>query len=128
MTRKFASLLLFIPLFTLTSCVVPLLIAGGAGAGGYAYANGSLSRVFDKGFSRSIGAVKSTLKSRGMPVVKMSKEENRAKIKSEFADGKKVTVTIKKVDNKSTQIGIRVGVVGDKTRSINLMKGIERRL
>jgi len=122
--RPFPAVLL---LFALAGC--PAIVAGGAaGAGGYAWYKGEMVRTHDKSVKRCYTASIKALKKLGMPVNNKSKDALGAVIESKLSDGKQVRISIKRIADKSTEIAIRVGPVGDREKSDYIMKTIEKLL
>ena len=64
----------------------------------------------------------------GLPVLKKKGDQLTASLESEFADGKHVWIDIEARDESSSQIGIRVGLLGDEQRSRRVLKAIHQHL
>lgn len=124
--RKFLPALSLLVLLFTSSCIA--IVAGGAGAGGYIYGKGGLKNVAQKPLGRCFAASKNALAKLGLPILKTTKEPDMATIISRFSDDKRITITIKKIDNKTSEIEIRVGVIGDEQRANHLMKNINQHL
>ena len=131
MLRKFIALLVVPVLFVITSCAAPLipLAAGaGAGAGGYAWYKGELTRNFERPMGAAYAASLNAVKSMGLSVSKKAKGPFEARVETMLADGKGVFIKIKKVSSKSSEISIRVGAFGNEEKSSHIMRQIEKRL
>lgn len=131
MLRKFITLLVIPVLFVFTSCVAPLvpLAAGvGAGAGGYAWYKGELVRNFEKPMGATYAATLKAVKGMGLSVNKKAKDSFEAIVKSTLASGKGVTIKIKKLSSKTSEVSIRVGAFGNQQKSSHIMRQIEKRL
>ncbi|MBI3617059.1 MAG: DUF3568 family protein [Candidatus Omnitrophica bacterium] len=131
MTRYFNSILLTVllsaTLITTQGCV-PLLIGAAAGAGGVAWAKGSLEQNFDKTVDQLHRASLAGLRDIKCTVRNDQIRKHLAKIDFEFDDGQKGSVNIKALTERSAQLKIRVGVLGDETKSHIVLNAILRHL
>ena len=110
----------------LSGCV---LLAGAAvGAGGVAWVKGRLQQDLNTSLEVTHRAVISGLKSMELPVVIDRKDAMTAKTESKFSDGTNVWIDLKYLTARSTRITIRVGVIGDQTRSQQILESIKRYL
>ncbi len=132
MTRHFCSAItyLFLTLFALTNIIgcVPLLVGTAVGAGGLAYVRGSLEQNFDKslknlhtGSLRGLKDIKCTVHSDEF-------RQRLAKIKFTFTDGKDGTIAIEALTERSAKLKIRIGILGDETKSRVVLNAILRHL
>jgi hypothetical protein len=91
--------------------------AAAVGAGTYAYIKGDLSRTYnapmDKTWQAAVQAVEE------LKLTTESKEHDafNGVIKGKMADGKSFTINVKRLGENSTEVGIRIGTFGDRTRS-----------
>ncbi|MBI5023561.1 MAG: DUF3568 family protein [Candidatus Omnitrophica bacterium] len=114
-------------LMTTAGCV-PLLIGAAAGAGGVAWAKGSLEQNFDKTVDQLHRASLAGLRDIKCTVRNDQIRKHLAKIDFEFDDGQKGSVNIKALTERSAQLKIRVGVLGDETKSHIVLNAILRHL
>ncbi|MFQ5432854.1 MAG: DUF3568 family protein [Nitrospinota bacterium] len=131
MLRKIITLLMIPVLFVITSCaapLVPLAAGAGAGAGGYAWYKGELVKNFEKPMGAVYAASLNAVKSMGLSVNKKAKGPFEAKVETMLAGGKNVNIRIKKLSSKSSEVAIRVGVIGNENKTNHIMRQIEKRL
>ena len=110
-STAYLTVLLF-ALITTAGCV-PLLIGAAAGAGGVAYIKGSLEQNFDKPVKELHAASLNGLRDIKCAVRSDEIRRHVAKIKFEFDDGEKGSIVIKALTERSAQLKIRIGVLGD---------------
>ena len=129
---KKIGVLFFIGLFSISLCgCVPLVLAGGAIAGGFGTAGwfrGKLTQEVDAPFEKSIQATKSALQALKLEIVKETKKTKVAQIMSEYTDGKPIWVDIRKVSESSSRIEVRVGVVSNKAAGRRVLDTIKKYL
>lgn len=121
------NILLIIALITTAGCV-PLLIGAAAGAGGVAWVKGSLEQNFDKTVDRIHRAGLAGVRDIKGTVRKDQIRKHLAKIEFEFDDGQKGTIHIKAVTERSAKLKIRVGILGDETKSHIVLNAILKHL
>lgn len=129
--RGFKSTALTVALFGLlatTQGCVPLLIGAAAGAGGVVWVKGSLEQNFDKTVEQLHRASLAGLRDTKCAVRKDQIRKHLAKIDFEFDDGQKGSVNIKALTERSAKLKIRVGVLGDETKSQIILNAILRHL
>lgn len=114
---------------TLCSGCTALMIAGAgaAGAAGYAYLNGELEKSYPVSVGQAWNAVTAAVEELGMPVVKQSVDDLGGRLESITADGKKVVIKLEARPTVTT-VKVRVGVFGDKNRSIMILDRIDQKL
>ena len=108
-------------LIGLSACSRKWVILGGAaaaaGAGTYYYIKGDLKRSYeapmDKTWQASLESVKE------LKLVTESSEHDafNGVIKGKMADGKSYTITLKRLGDNMTEVGVRIGTFGDRARS-----------
>ena len=108
------SLVMTIPMFF--GCV-PLLVGAAAGAGGYAWVRGVLVKQFDVPATKLHEAALKALKNLKLPISYDKSDRITATTRSEFSDGKNISLDIRAVTEYSARITIRVGFFGDRLRS-----------
>ncbi len=131
MKRQFSSIGLTVLLLGTTlasSGCVALLIGAAAGAGGVAWVKGSLEQNFDK----TVGQLHSA-SLRGLKDIKCSVRldqirKHLAKIDFEFDDGQKGSINIKALTERSAKLKIRIGILGDETKSHIVLNAILKHL
>ncbi|OGX30365.1 MAG: hypothetical protein A2705_04755 [Omnitrophica WOR_2 bacterium RIFCSPHIGHO2_01_FULL_52_10] len=114
-------------LLTAQGCV-PLLIGAAAGAGGVAWAKGSLEQNFDKTVDQLHRASLAGLRDIKCAVRNDQIRKHLAKIDFEFDDGQKGSINIKALTERSAKLKIRIGVLGDETKSHIVLNAILRHL
>lgn len=127
--RKNILILVFcaILMVNLSGCV--LLFGAAAGGAGTAYwLSGKLRDKVDASYGATIEASRKALESFDMAVTKQTRTEEVTQIKSEHADGRVVWIDVRPLTQKSTQIEIRVGALGDKEASTEIMEKIKKYL
>ena len=117
---------LLISLVLTTSGCFPLLVGAAAGAGGYAFVRGALVKQFDVSATDLHQAVVKAIKSLDLDIKYDKGDRLSAKVRSEFSDGKDVKVDVVAITEETSQVKIRVGVVGDKLRSEMILSAIEK--
>lgn len=125
-STSLAAILLSI-LLTAQGCV-SLLIGAAAGAGGVAYVKGGLEQNFDKSVDQLHRASLAGLKNIKCAVRSDQIRKHLAKITFEFDDGQKGSVNIKALTEHSAQLKIRVGILGDETKSNIILNAIRKHL
>lgn len=111
-----------------TGGCVPLLIGAAAGAGGVAWIKGGLEQNFDKTVDQLHRASVAGLKDIKCVVRSDQVRKHLAKIEFEFDDGQKGTIHIKALTERSAELKIRVGVLGDETKSHIILNAILKHL
>jgi len=114
-------------LITASGCIA-LLIGAAAGAGGVVYVKGELEKNFDATVAKVHKASIAGLKNLDMFILSDELNVHDASIRSEDAQGKKVTINIDALTERSSKIKIRVGLVGNKMKSQIILDAIERKL
>lgn len=110
-----------------TGCVA-LAVGAAGGAAGAVYAKGRLTDHIDATVERTHTAVVQTLEDNGLPLLKDEADVASAEVNSKYADGKDIWIDLEAQTSSVTKITIRVGVFGDKQRSLDLLEDIKRRL
>jgi hypothetical protein len=115
---------------TLSSGCALILFAGGAaaGAGAVAYMNGELQTTEAIPLDKACIAAQAALKNMGYTV---TRKDESPMVSTKFAAKKgeqRVEITLKSVGDKVTQIGVRVGVFGDRAMSNVILAEIKKEL
>ena len=111
----------------LSGCAA-LLVGGAAGAGGAVYVKGKLSEDVNATASQVHDATVSALKELNLPIIEDTHDNLSAKMKSRFADGAEVWIDISSLSTESSQITVRVGVLGDENRSRQILDAVHKHL
>ena len=125
-STNFAAVLFSI-LLTAQGCV-PLLIGAAAGAGGVVWAKGSLEQNFDNTVDQLHRASLAGLRDIKCTVRTDQIRKHLAKIEFKFDDGQKGSINIKALTERSAKLKIRVGVLGDETKSNIILNAILKHL
>ena len=110
---------------------VPLLLAGGAVAGGVGTAtwiSGKLVQEVDAGFEKTLQAAEYALESLNLDIVSKIKKTTVAQIKSKYTDGKTIWIDIHKIATSVSQIQVRVGAIPDKEATRRILDKIKEYL
>ena len=126
--KQFTVVIMLSALAVSQSGCFALLAGAAAGAGTLAWANGDLEYNFDSSVSEVHDATLKALRKTGLVVAQDVNDKHNAKLKSSYADGKDVNISISALTEKSSKIQIRVGVFGDRARSEALLNTIEKYL
>lgn len=102
------------------------LFAGAAGgAGTAAWLSGKLSETVNTSFDRTLQAAKSALKSFAFEIEKETQKYEVAQLIAKHKDGRQIWVDVHRISDSSSKIEIRVGALGDKTASDEILKRIK---
>lgn len=105
--------LAFTALSTLTTTGCGFVLFGmGTGAFTGAYVAGDLKQTYANGYPEAMRASTETLNELKVPVTEEGGGEAKTTIKGRRSDGTPIEVTVKKIDEKQTEIGVRTGYVG----------------
>lgn len=123
--------LLLAGLLSLAGSGCAVLVLGGAaaaGAGGYAWYSGELKSSEAVPYDKAVNASQAALKDLGYSLTETEKDALRAKMTFRGAADAKVVVTVNKMSASVSEICVRVGTFGDKTKSVGIMDAIKRKL
>ncbi len=123
--KKLMALLLLLPLCSCAAVVVGA--AAGAGAG-YAWYSGNLKDTLDAALPKVDTVTRATLADLGMVGIEGAVDKLKGEITARMADGTQVRIWLKAVDFTSTEIKIRVGTLGDKAVSEQILRHVKRNL
>ena len=127
MKRQWLAVMFLGVLLTTSGCV-PLLVGAAAGAGGVAWAKGSLEQNFDKTVDQLHRASLAGLRDIKCTVRNDQIRKHLAKIDFEFDDGQKAAININALTERSAKLKIRIGVLGDETKSHIVLNAILKHL
>lgn len=111
-------------LATQTGCVA--VAAAGAAAGGIGYAKGDLEGYVNAPLSRSVAACNAALTRLKYSKIKEESDAMEATIIARTGDDTKITIKMKQLADKTTEISVRYGVFGDQPMSQVLMTEIRK--
>lgn len=112
-----------------TGCTAAVLATGaGLGVGTYAWIQGELKRTYPSTFDAVWTASNDALQALEMPVVSQQRDALKGTILAKRADGSDVRVEIKYLTDKTTEVGVRVGLIGDRPASTRIHETIQTRL
>jgi len=112
---------------SLSGCI-GLFLGAAAGAGGYAWVQGALTKEFMVPAQDLQRATSRALDDLGVQVKDQKADRLSAQYNAVFAEGQKMSIVIEATTERSAKVRIRVGVFGDKTRSEMVLNAIEKRL
>ncbi len=121
------SVVLWMTVPVLTGCVA-FAVGAAAGAGGYAYVKGNLERNYDHTVSELYKAALKAFKNLNIEKTEAEREEHAAYLYGLNDEGKKVKVIIEALTERSSKLEVRVGILGDKLRSQEIITVIENKL
>lgn len=100
----------------------------GAGAGTVAYFRGDLEAVESKNIDTVLEATEKAVEELELKVSKKTKDKMSAEIVARDAGDKKITIKLSAAAEESTKLSIRVGWVGDETKSRLVYQKIREKL
>ena len=115
--------------FTLGAGGCLAIVAGAAaGAGTYLYLKGELTDTEEVPLDRAYEAAKAAVKDLEYRTKEQSKDALQARIVALEADGTEVHIKMESKGEKLTKFTVRIGVVGDESRSRLIMDKIKKHL
>ena len=127
LTQILASVLLGILIsFTATGCIA--LAVGAAGVGGYAFYKGELKSTESATLDRLWRATRSAAQELQLVVTEERKDGLSAELNAQGADGKPISVNLRRVADQATELRIRVGHLGSESQARQIREAIERQL
>jgi len=110
----------------LSGCLIAA--AGAAGAGTYAYVTGKLTATLDAPLERAHSASVTAVESLKFTGESKQLDAFNGVVTALAADGSEVKIDLKRLSDKSTEVQIRVGTFGDKSRSVAIYEEIKKHL
>ena len=107
-------------LVALSACsrwVVAGATAAAVGVGTYAYIKGELKRSYDAPSDKLWEATLQAVEQLKLKVESKQHDAFGGVIKGQMADGKSFQIRLARLDEESTEVGIRIGVFGDRPKS-----------
>jgi hypothetical protein len=108
----------------LTGCAA-LLVGAAAGAGGAAYVQGELKVTEAVALDAAQRAAEQAMKDLKLAVIKRQQDGLSGVIEGRTAGDQKVTIKTKRLTVKSTEVRVRVGVLGDETMSRQILSRMQ---
>jgi hypothetical protein len=124
--RAFRQLGLAAALACSSGCV--FLVGAGAGAGAIAYAKGKLNATEAASLNKVWTASLTAVEELDYVVTETNKQSVSAVIIGRNQSDERLEVTMKSITDKSTELGIRAGTIGDEERSRLVLDRIRRHL
>jgi hypothetical protein len=122
-------LISFLGLGLLANSGCPALVVGGAaGAGSVAYITGELKSTEDVSLNSAWRATQKAMKDLGFAITSVEKDAFYCQLVARGAGDKKVKVKLQRESDKLTQIKIRVGMFGDESLSLQILKKIRKEI
>ena len=91
--------------------------AAAAGAGTYAYVKGDLKRSYEASMDKTWQAAVQSVEELKLTTESKQSDAFNGVIKGKMADGKSFTINVKRLGENMTEVGVRIGTFGDRTRS-----------
>ncbi len=131
MVKRLNTAIILLALAILISgCAEAVLVGIGAagGAGAALWYRGKMEENLDAAFSKVHTATIAALKDLELPINKDQKKGLKARIESQFPEGKHVWISVRAVTESSSKVTVRVGAFGDKARSQKIFEAIHQNL
>lgn len=120
------SLMLLSLLPVISGCVA--VVAAGGAAGGVAYVRGELQATLDEPVTAVNEAVIEAGEALGLNSISAAGDKLGGEFVFRNAQDEKVTIQTEPVTEKSTELGIRIGLFGDQARSQLILDAIKEEL
>jgi len=108
-------------LIGLSACSRKWVILGGAaaaaGAGTYYYIKGDLKRTYEAPMDKTWEATIKSVEELKLTVESEKHDALSGVIKGKMADEKGFEINLKRLSENSTEVGVRIGTFGDRTKS-----------
>ena len=114
----------------LVSCAPILFFGAGTamGIGGYKWYKGALTVVYQAPYMEAWDAALRAARTMNLEVTSQKHDLTAGKIEAKRADKKHVMISLKYVSAKETEVGIRVGMFGDRSASEAIKEEIRKEL
>jgi len=100
-----------------SGCAALVVTGAVAGAGAYYYARGELTRTYASSFDDTWQATVDSVKALDLKLAGHTKDKLGAELKAIRGDGEEVVLRLTSLKVKLTEVGVRVGDLGDRTAS-----------
>lgn len=125
--RKPIAIVVLVGASLLPGCAA--VVAGAAaGAGTYAYVTGELKGTLEAPMDAAGKATRRGLEDLHFFGVEEKHDAMVGEAKAKMADDTKVSVSLRRITDSTTEIRIRVGVLGSETKSIEILDAIKKRV
>jgi len=108
-------------LIALSACSKKWVAIGAAaaavGAGAYYYIKGDLKRNYEASMDKTWQAVVEAVEELKLSIVSKKNDAFGGVIEGKMADGKDFTINVKRLGEKMTEVGVRIGTFGDRDKS-----------
>lgn len=111
---------------TVSGCVA--VVAGAGAAATYVWVRGNLETTFQHPLTAVEAATRTALEELDLVAIDGAVDGLKGKLSARMADGTKVSVRLKALDLESTEVSVRIGTLGDKAASEQIMRYIDRQL
>lgn len=91
--------------------------AAAVGAGTYYYIKGDLKRNYEAPLDKTWDATVKALEALKINVESKQHDALTGVINGKLADGKSLSVNLKRINESTTEVGVRIGTFGDRERS-----------
>ena len=124
------AVLLLVLAIQISGCAEAVLVGVGAvgGAGAALWYRGKMEENLNVPFSKAHTATLAALKDLKLPINKDRKGGLKARIESQFPEGKYVWIKVRAVTDSSSKVTVRVGVFGNRSKSQEIFDAIHQHL
>ena len=126
--RRGGRLLIGLVLACLCSGCVALAVGAAGGVAGAVYVMGKLQEELPYPIATVHDAALQGLRDLDLPVLEDKTDKLAAHVESKLADGTHVWIDLDSVGDSRTKLTIRIGVVGDESRSRKILDAIKKHL
>ena len=105
-----------------------VLVGAAAGAGGYAWVKGALVKEFNVSAAELHAAAAKGVGDLGLVVLDDRADRLTGYIRADFADGTHAKINIRALTELSSEMRIRVGLLGDKNQSEMILNAVRENL
>ena len=117
--------LILFPVLAISGCGA-MIVGGAAAVGTVAYFQGDLHAVLEGSLKQSVKAVDAAILRTGVDTITRSVDNLGGYYDLRTHQEDKVSITLKKVDRRTTNVLIRVGLFGDETLSHKILEEIKK--
>lgn len=121
---RWAAAVLAVTMLAASGCFW-LVVGAAAGGSAAVYYQGRLEQTLDADLKTCHVAAERALADLKLRPTRNRADAATAHLESSYADGKRVWIDMEAVGN-ATQVTVRVGLIGDKDRSLKILDGIKR--
>ena len=102
--------------------------AAAVGAGTYYYIKGDLNRNYEASMDKTWQAAVQSVEELKLTTESKEHDAFSGVIKGKMADGKSFTISLKRVAENTTEVGVRIGTFGDRAKSEAIQEKILSKL